>query len=286
MTSSPHLLRRWIGLSLRRLRKNAGKSRPEAAARLGVSRAAIGHMETARSLPSRATLEILLGFYGAPDRLDDFLRLTETARKRRRWWDHLADAVPDWFDLYLGLEFGATEMAVFGSYVVPGILQTPAYAEAVVRGDPALTDEQVRRRVELRIGRQAILHRAEDPVRLWVVLDESVLHRRRGTPEVMLEQIEHLIAMSERPRVTLQILPLDAGAHLAQQGGFQILSFPPEFVDDPGVVYVDQLPEGRYFEAPEQVDAYRRAMNQLRMRAASPEESRRILCRAVKEVTA
>lgn len=282
--SSPAVLKRWIGLELRRLRTAAGKSRPEVAKRIKQSRTTIGHMETARNFPSAAVLEVLLGYYGVPDRLPFFLDLIAAARKGRNWWDQLAGVAPSWFDLFLGLEAGAVELSSFESYLVPGLLQTAEYAEAVMRADPDLTEHEIRQRVELRLGRQRILDRADDPVRLWVVLDESVLHRRRGTPQVMAAQLEHLLAMSQRPRIDLQVLPLTAGAHVAQQGSFQLLKFPAEMAGDPGVVFIAGLVEGRYYESPGEVAVYERAMARLRVQAAAQEESRAILQRAAREV--
>ncbi len=284
--TSPALLKRWIGLNLRQLRKEAGKGRPEVANRLGISRTSVGHLETARNLPSPAVLEILLDFYGTPERLPDFSKLIEAARKGRNWWEHLAGVVPSWFDLYLGLEAGAAELSIFDSYLVPGLLQTADYAEAVFRSDGDLTEEQIRQRVELRQGRQDVLEQGDDneKARVCAVLDESVLLRQRGTPEVMAQQLDRLLEMSEQPRVELLVLPLNAGAHVAQQGSFQILKFPSEFVGDPGVVYLELLVEGRYYEDPDDIALYERAMNDLRVRASTPEESRTILHRAMKEV--
>jgi transcriptional regulator with XRE-family HTH domain len=281
---SPAVLKRWIGLELRRLRTAAGKSRPEVAARLKQSRTAIGHLETARNLPSAAVLEVLLGFYGVPERLPFLLDLVQAARKGRNWWDKLADAAPSWLDLYLGLEAGAVEVTSFDTYLVPGLLQTREYAEAVIHGDPDASEEEIQRRVELRLGRQQIFDRDDDPVRLWVVLDESVLYRQRGTPQVMATQIQHLIDVSQRPRIDLQVLPLDVGAHLAQQGSFNLLKFPADMVGDTGVVYLDLLIEGRYYDEPEQVATYERAITRLRVQAATLQDSRTLLFRAAKEV--
>lgn len=282
-SSSPAVLKRWIGLELRRLRTAAGKSRPEVAARLTQSRTTIGHLETGRNFPAATTLEVLLGYYGVPDRLPFFLDLIAAARKGRNWWDQLAGVAPSWLDVFLGLEAGAAELSSFNSYLIPGLLQTAEYAEAVIRADPDLTDDEIRRRVELRLGRQRLLDREDDPVRLWVVLDESVLHRRRGTPQVMAAQLEHLLAMSQRPRIDLQVLPLTAGAHVAQQGTFQLVKFPAEMVGDPGIVYIECLVEGRYYESPEEVAVYEFAMTRLRVQAAALEESRAILQRAATE---
>lgn len=283
-TSSPALLKRWIGLNLRQLRKEAGKERAEVMQRLGLSRAQVGHLETAERLPSKPVLEIMLDFYGVPERLPDFLRIVEAARKGQNWWHKLSGAVPPWFDLFLGLESGAGDVLSFDPYLVPGLLQTPAYAEAVIRADPELSEEQARQRVELRMGRQRILDRHEDPVRLWTVIDEAVLIRQRGSAEVMAEQLNHLIEMSERPRIDLQVLPMKAGAHLAQSGGFQVLKFTAEMAGDPGVVYLEGLVEGRYYEKPEEVALYERTMTRLQVQAASQEDSREILRRAAQEV--
>lgn len=283
-TSNPTLLKRWIGLNLRQLRKEAGKERAEVMKRLGLSRAQVGHLETAERLPSQPVLEILLDFYGKAERLPDFLRIVEAARKGTNWWDKLSGAVPPWFDLFLGLEAGVADVLSFDAYVMPGLLQTPAYAEAVIRADPELTDEQVRQRVELRIGRQRILQRDDEPVRLWSVIDEAVLVRQRGSAEVMAEQLNHLITMSERPRIDLQILPLNSGAHLAQSGGFQVLKFPAEMAGDPGVVYLEGLVEGRYYEKPDEVSLYERTMTRLQVQAATPEDSQVRLRQAAQEV--
>ncbi|GAA2798485.1 helix-turn-helix transcriptional regulator [Saccharopolyspora taberi] len=284
-TSSSASLRRWIGLNLRQLRKEAGKQRSEVMERLGLSRAQVGHLETAERLPSKPVLEILLDFYGVPERLPDFLRIVEAARKAKNWWAELADAVPPWFDLFLGYESGAAELSSFDALLVRGLLQTRAYAEAVIRADPELTDDDVQQRVELRMGRQRILDREDDPVRLWTVLDEAVLYRKRGDSAVMREQLAHLLEMSERPRIDIQVLPLDAGAHTAQQGGtFTLMKFPPDMKNDPGVAYVELVNTGLYIEDPEEIALYERTLRRVHALAATPEDSRGIIQRAMKEV--
>lgn len=284
-SSSPALLRRWIGLNLRQLRKEAGKERAEVMNRLGLSRAQVGHLETAERLPSKPVLEILLDFYGKPERLPDFQRIVEAARKGRNWWDKLSGAVPPWFDLFLGLESGAAELSSFDAFLVTGLLQTRDYAEAVIRADSDLTDEEIQQRAELRLARQRVLERDADPVRLWTVLDESVLYRKRGDSTVMREQLAHLLEAVERPRIDVQVLPLDAGAHTAQQGGtFTVMKFPTDMVGDPGVVYQELVSTGLYIEQPDEIKLYERALTRVHALAATPEESRRIIQRAMKEV--
>ncbi|WP_028925614.1 helix-turn-helix domain-containing protein [Pseudonocardia acaciae] len=284
-SSSPAVLKRWIALELRRLRKEARLTQKDAANRIGRSQQHIGYLESARNLPSVGDLELLLGLYGTPERNDFMRELLTAARKGKNWWANLSDAVPDGFEFFLGLEVGAAELSSFDPLLVNGLLQTRSYAEAVIGGDTDITTEEIQRRAELRMGRQRILDRVEDPVRLWTVMDESVLHRKRGDSTVMREQLAHLLEMSERPRIDIQVLTLDAGAHTAQQGGyFTVMKFPPDMVGDPGVVYQEVISAGLFVENPEEIALYERALARVRSLAATTEESRRIIGRVMKEV--
>lgn len=283
-SSSPAVLRRWIALELKRLRKAAGYRQRDAAERIGRTHQQVANQEAAKSLLPQSDLEVLLDHYGVPDRIEFMIKLLTAAKKGKDWWAHLSEVVPDWFDLFLGLESGAAELGSFDALLVRGLLQTPAYAEAVIRADTDLTDEDVHQHVELRVQRQRILDRADEPVRLWTVLDESVLYRQRGGPEVMREQLAHLVAMSERPRIDIQVLPLNAGAHKAEQcGTFTVMKFPHE-MNDPGLVYYEALDSGIYLQEPHDVERYERALQRVRALAATPDESRGIIERAMKEV--
>lgn len=284
-SSSPAVLKRWIALELRRLRKSAEYKQKDAAARLGRSQQHIGYLESGRNLPSPSDLEILLGLYGMQDRNDFMRELLLAAKKGKNWWASLSGAVPKWFDLFLGLEAGAAELSSFDALLVTGLLQTRGYAEAVIRADTDLSDDEVQQRVDLRMGRQWVLDREDEPVRLWTVLDEAVLYRQRGSDSAMREQLEHLLLMSERPRIDIQVLPLNAGAHGAQQGGtFTVMRFPPDMLGDPGVVYHELPSTGYYFETPEEIALYERILSRVHALAATPEESRRIIQQAMKEV--
>jgi transcriptional regulator with XRE-family HTH domain len=286
-SGSPALFKRTIALSLQRWRKEAGLAQRDAAKRLDRTPQHISNLESGERLPSAADLELLLDFYGKPDRISFMRELLSAARKASNWWTALSGAVPKWFDLYLGLESGVSELSSFDTMLVPGLLQTPDYAEAVIRGNPGLTDEQVRQCIELRVGRQQILLREEDPVHLWTVLDESVLYRIRGDVIVMHAQLSHLLEMSERPRIDIQVLPFDAGATPAQQGGtFTVMTFPPGTMDnDTGLVYLELLTAGRYIEQPEEIIEYQRALTRLHALAADQKRSREMIKRAMKEVT-
>jgi len=283
------LIKRAIALELQRLRTGAQSKITQqiAAKRIGRTAQHVSLLESAQRLPSPSDMEILLTLYGVPERVEFFreLLLAAAAKKGPSWWAVLGAAVPKWFDLFLNLEAGAAELSSFDALLVTGLLQTPEYAEAVIRADPDLTDEEVHQRVELRMTRQHVLDRPDNPVRLWTVLDESVLYRRRGGPDVTYRQLEHLLLLSDRPRIDIQVLPLDAGAHMAQQGGtFILLKFPPEMVGDPGVVYHELVTTGVYCDDPAEVARYERILGRLHALAATQKDSRAIIERAMKEV--
>lgn len=285
-SGSPALFKRTIALSLQRWRKEVGLAQRDAAKRLDRTPQHISNLESGERLPSAADLELLLALYEKADRIPFMRELLAAARRARNWWTALSGAVPKWFDLYLGLESGASELSSFDTMLVPGLLQTPNYAEAVIRGNPDLTEAQVKQHVELRVGRQQILTRDEDPVHLWTVLDESVLYRIRGDAITMHEQLNFLLEMSERPRIDIQVLPYDAGSTPAQQGGtFTLMTFPPAMDHDNGLVYHESLTGGRYIEEPNEIAEYQRALTRLHALAADQKKSREIIKIAMKEVT-
>ncbi|MGH3761014.1 helix-turn-helix domain-containing protein [Actinophytocola sp.] len=284
-SGSPALFKRTIALYLKKWRLDAGLGQKDAAKRLDRTVQHISNLEKDR-LPNAGDLELLLDLYGQADRIPFMRELLSAAKKAKSWWTALSGAVPKWFDLFLGLESGAAEIAVFETVLVHGLLQTREYAEAVLRGNPNLTDEQIGKSIEIRLGRQQILDRETDPVRLWVVLDESVLHRPYGGAITMHGQLKRLLEMSERPGVDIQILPYDAGPTPAQEGGsFKVMKFPAAMEGDPGLVYLDLLTGGQYVEKPEEIAEYERAMTRLRALAASQTASRGIIRKVMKEVT-
>lgn len=273
-SSSPTALKRWIAYELRRLREASGHTRQEAAARLGRTVAQIGHLETGRNLPSAGDVEILLNWYGHPDRTEFFRDLLKRAKKGRDWWIGLADDLPDYFALFLGLEASAVQLQSYDGLVVPGLLQTAAYAKAIIRaGERSQPDHEVARRVELRMARQQLIERPDEPVQVWSVLDEAVLHRQVGGADVMREQLERLVKLAEWPNIDLQVLPVTAGAHAGTEGTFTLLTFPPELHSDPGVVYVETRVRGIYYEDPAEIQLYRQALTRLQVQALNPDES-------------
>jgi Domain of unknown function (DUF5753) len=176
------------------------------------------------------------------------------------------DILPNPYEVYIGLEAGAASIRNFEPIVVPGLLQTEEYARKTLRNGPGELDrEDVERLVQVRMERQRILGR-EDRPRLWAVLDEAVIRRLVGGPEVMREQLRHLIDCAEQGKTTLQVVPFGAGAHAGTTGPFVILEFPEP--TDPDVVYVETLAGDIYLEASPDVDRY--ALAFARLLAAAP----------------
>jgi transcriptional regulator with XRE-family HTH domain len=286
MTLSPALLKRYIALELRRLRVASGLRRDQAAARLRCALSHVTHLETMRNLPRAAELEVLLDFYGAGERAPAFLELLDAARRGRDWWSPFRGTEPDWFDLFLAMEASAARIESYDPMVVPGLLQTPGYAAAVIAaGQPGLQAAELRRRVELRLARQAVLDRCPAPPQVRCVLDESVLLRAAAPAGVMAEQLHRLVALSRRRHVWVQVLPLAAGLHAGLDGGVTALAFPPELSGDPGVAYVDNPFRGTYCDRSDEVRRCRNTLARVRSSALDPDASRARLARRLKEIT-
>ena len=284
VASSPTALKRWIAIELRRLREESGHDRAAAAKRIGKATTVIAHVETGRNLPAPADLEVLLNWYGHPERVPFFRELIRSAKRGTDWWIGFTDAVPEWFELFLGLESVAARISSYDAQWVPGLFQNPDYTRALIRsGGRRLTEEQIDAQVELRMARQAILTRPDDPPQIWCVLDESVLRRAVGGPEVMRAQLLRLIELTELANVEIQVLPDEAGAHAADEGTFMILDYPAEFAPDPGTVYVQTRQQGIYYEQPAQVADYRNVFERLQVQAERPEASPVLIRQAIKD---
>ncbi|MBN9748612.1 DNA-binding protein [Amycolatopsis sp. A1MSW2902] len=272
-TLSPTAVRRWIRITLRRMRKAAGHEPEDVAARLGKTVQAYRHYETGTRLPSASDVEVLLNWYGFPERVPFFRQLLKAAQRGKDWWKSFPDTgVPEWFQLYLGLESNAATISSYDAQWVPGLMQTADYARELYRaGDRGLSDGEIATKVELRLARQPIVTREEDPLRIVCVLDEAVLYRQVGGARVMSGQLDHLGELASRSNVEIRILTAASGAHAGTEGTFTILDYPEEFVGDPGTVYAELRPEGRYFEEPSQVEDYRNAFRSLYEQADAPE---------------
>lgn len=179
-------------------------------------------------------------------------------------------------------EAEAQTLLTYSAILIPGLLQTEDYARAVIRGMlPELSSEEVERRVIARMDRQAALSK-ENPLRLWLVVDEAALRRQIGGPQVMRTQIKHLLESSERPEITLQVLPFEAGPHPAMLGEFIILKFedPPA----PDIVYIDGLAGDLFADDDSSIKRYATAFEHLRAIASSPSASREVLSSLIRNI--
>lgn len=285
MGSSPTVWRRWLAHELKRLRIEADLSRKEVAAELRCTPGKLHYIETAVVAPRVRDLEeILFDLYEVPnDRREHYLQAARNARKRG-WWEKQDESatVPKWFSLYLGLEQGASEIYAWETQLIPGLLQTEAYAHAVISGAVAeQSDEEIEKLVNLRVARQSILS-GDEAIRLWTVVDEAALRRGVGGPRVMREQIEHIQAIASYPRVTVQVLPQTSGTHAGMLGSFSILGFPAP--SDPGLIYVEYRTGAMYLEQPSEIKDHQIAFEHLRLAALKPEPSRSFLTEIMEEL--
>lgn len=184
------------------------------------------------------------------------------------WWDEYKDLVPDWFGPYLSLERTATLIRAYETTVVPGLLQTREYADAVIRASvPALGEQEVARLVDLRMRRQRILSQPDAP-KLWVLIDEAAVRRPLGSAETMHGQIAHLVDMARRPNVAIQVIPLDTSVHAVAGGPISLLRF--SRVDIPDVVYLEQLTGALYLRQDSDVSHYMGVLDALGIESLHP----------------
>ncbi|MFD8807149.1 helix-turn-helix domain-containing protein [Streptomyces sp. NPDC059597] len=276
---NPTVRRRRLGQELRRLREQKGMTAEEVADRLLVSQSKISRLENGRRSISQRDVRDLCGVYEVEDQrvVDSLMEMARDSRQQG-WWHTFGD-IP--YSVYIGLETDAQSLRVYEPQLVTGLLQTRAYAEALVRGAlPETSTAEIDKRVNVRMRRQERVTAEGNPLRLWVVLDEAALHRVVGSRLVMREQLEHLIEMCQLPHVTVQVLPFEAGAHPGLNGQYAIL----EFADaaDSSVVYLEGVTSDLYLEKAPDVQKYAVMYEHLRAQSLSVELSREFIAKAAK----
>ncbi|GHF82920.1 helix-turn-helix domain-containing protein [Streptomyces thermodiastaticus] len=279
-TSAPTVLRMILGRRLQDMRQNVGASLEEAAKALRVTPLTIRRLEKAEVALKPLYVEKLLQTYGADQQeIDEFVAMAERANKPG-WWHAYRDVVPSWFTAYVSLETGAKTLRTYEPHYVTGLLQTRDYARCVLRGGfPNDSEEELERRVELRLRRQSLLERTDAPT-LWVVMEEAVLHRAVGGPDVMREQIDRLLEASELDHVSLDIVPFSAGAHVGACAPFTYFRF--EEPELPDIVYSELLTASVYLDDRADVVAHLEAHSRMALLTSS-QESKAILTRMRKE---
>lgn len=239
---------RWLGQRLRELREANGQTLEHVAEFMQRTNGTISRFENGVYPVRRPDMMAMLDLYGVndPRQRDGLLKLGESAWQTG-WWDGYADVSDEFID-FVWLEEVAAEHWLFDNTLLPGILQTKAYAEATIRTVEFDGSEQrIERGVELRLERQKLLKRDQPPV-IRSILDEAVLRRRVSSDDVMREQLTHLIESAKLPTVTLRVLPFSAGAHEGPAGAFKYF-----VMDDPypDLVYAETPKGAVYIEEPD-----------------------------------
>lgn len=268
---APSVRARRLARELRRLREATELTGEAAATQLGWSSAKVSRLETARTPITVSDLRKLLNLYGVSDAEAD--RLVDLARtsRERGWWENYVGEAPSEYGTYIGLEADASSISSFTAILVPGLLQTEDYARAMLKSLLLMPPREVERLVEVRRKRQDRIYRADKaPLMLRAVIDESALRRQIGGPDVLRDQLRHLVSTAaELDNVELQVLPYSAGAHPAIDGTFTILNFPR----DPEIVTLEHLDSHLFVEGEKAVYRYTLVFNELVNKALRPVES-------------
>ena len=264
---SPTVRRRELGALLRKLRTEQGLTVEQAAGRLLFSMSKLSRMETGHGVATPRDIRDLCDLYGVTDAAErDHMTHLAVEGRQQAWWQSYELT----YATYVGLEAEAVAIGDFQSSVVPGLLQIADYARAGHEATmPRLSPRQIEMQIEAKLTRQGLLTRAVPPS-FRAILDEAVLHRAVGGPQVMAAQLAHLIKTAGLPNVTIQVIPFAVGSHPGLESNFNILELPPP---TPSVVFVEGLVGSVYLERPVDLKRYREVFERLQIIALSPKDS-------------
>jgi transcriptional regulator with XRE-family HTH domain len=245
--SSPTSRRRRLGLELRRLREAVDLTGDDVAKQLGWSVSKVSRIEKARAAVPWSDVSDLLDIYNVDGETRAALIQLCKDSKQQAWWQPYNDVLASFKNLanYIDLESAASSLRIYTPLTIPGLLQTEDYARAIIATARPLelTEEEVERRIELRLHRQEVIAR-DPPLRLWAIMDEAALHRQVGGDKVMRGQLARLASAARHPDITLQVIPYGAGGHVAMAGAFSLFSF----VEDPDVLSVEAVTGTLYLD--------------------------------------
>lgn len=289
-TTGSTVPRRQLGRYLRDLRNRQRITVKTAAEKLEWSETKIWRIETGQTSLRSHDVEIMCRIYAAPPDLTEALMGLAKETKAKGWWHAYGDVIPENFDIYLGLEEAASQLAWYEPELVPGLLQTGDYARVVISADKPDADAgEIDRRVQLRIERQALIRRPTAPLELRVVLNESILRRPVGGQDVMAAQLGSLAETAALPNVSLRVVPFSAGLHHGlMTGPFEILRFPLNgdgHDSEPSTVYVDGYTGDLYLDKPAELKQYADAFESIWAAAAGEAASSTLIRASVKELS-
>jgi transcriptional regulator with XRE-family HTH domain len=271
-----------LGGQLRRLREHRNISREAAGDAIRGSESKISRLELGRVGLKERDVADLLVLYGVTDAVERaaFLDMVRQSNEPG-WWHRYSDLMPRWFQDYVGLEESTSRIQTYEVAFVPGLVQTERYARAVVgRGLPDATEDEITRRVTLRMDRQQVLAEPRS-TRLWAVVDEAVLHHVVGSRDVLREQLTHLLDVTRRPNVTLQVVPFTRGGSAAESS-FTMLRFAERELPD--IVYLEHLCGALYLDKPDEIEIYSKVAQRLAVEAETPDQTRATIARVLDEL--
>lgn len=289
VTTGSTVPRRQLGRYLRDLRNKSRLTVRAAATQLEWSEAKIWRIETGQTSLRSLDVEAMCKVYGAPQDTTVALMGLAKETKARGWWHSYGDAIPEYFDVYIGLEEAASHFSWYESELVPGLFQTEDYARAVIRADTlGVNDAEIDRRVHVRMARQALLTRVTRPPVFDVVLNEAILHRPVGGEQAALSQLRRLSEVSELPTVSLRVVPFSAGLHHGiMSGTFELLRFPLNGngqETEPPTVYVESFTGALYLDKPHEVARYDTAFTNIWESALDERASRELITQVTREL--
>jgi transcriptional regulator with XRE-family HTH domain len=269
--NSPTVWRRWLAAELKARREALGLHQKEVANDCGWSGARLSYLEKGQQVPTEDDLDQLLPIYKVdPEAVPKLYEAVKFAREKG-WWERYDERdIPEYIRDFIGLEQGASLIRTVEPLIVPGLLQTRDYIVARLRDDITdRTERLIAQIADIRLRRQRVLTH-DSPAEFDAVIDESVLRRTVGGPRVMAAQLEHLVAMAERPNVRLRVFPFDRGVHEGMAGPYRLLSFDD---DQPSVLYIEHRKGGDIHEELDKVDEHILAFSYLVGAALSLDES-------------
>lgn len=266
--NDPSALRWLIGHELRAARMEARKTQADAARELGCTGVKINYMETGRNQQQPAEIDVLLRFYGSGAEVTRRLAALAGQADQGTWWASHADAVPDWFGTFVGLEGLARGAFTYVTMALHGQLQTREYAAALLVNSARVSPADATGVVRARLARQRLVDDA-GPLQYHAVIEEQVLHRTVGGTKVMVLQLEHLLDLMERDNVTLQVMPTAVAVHDGLEGPFSLL----DFSEARSIGYVEYRDGAIYVQDPNQVEVYNLVAERLSERALTDADS-------------
>ena len=279
MAGSPTARRRRLSIELKQLREKSALTCAQVGEALDWSGSKVNRMETGSGRIQPSDIDALCRFYGTTDELREFLKALARQAKTRGWWQVHGAGVPEWFNIYIGLEQDAATFRQYQCELLPGLMQTTAYAGELHKSGGHMSADDIDRAVHVRMERQAMLSRPDAPD-AWFVVNEGAVRNVIGDRALMREQLERVLESAELPSVTLQVLPFDSGTYPAT-GSFTMLGFPDP--EDPDLVYRDGITDAVYLEGEHHVREYMRAFDGLRAAALSPQRSTQLIKSVLKE---